>query len=89
MTGLADNFIEGLGNHCGTSAVTLASDNTISFDFVPSGSGNYNAWSNSPGTFFDEGCNLNEAIVGYTLRTGGAGLVSIRPICAALLVTYN
>jgi hypothetical protein len=88
-TGLADNFIEGIGNHCGTSALTLAADNTIPINFVPSGDTSYNAWSNSPGTFFNEGCNSDEVIVGFTLRIGGTGLVSIRPICAALSVTYQ
>ncbi len=87
-TGLADNAIEGLGNHCGTSAVTLAADNTITLAFTTSGDTDYNAWANSSGNFFDSACNSNEVVVGFTLRIAG-WLDSIRPICAALQVTYK
>jgi hypothetical protein len=87
-TGLADTYVEGIGNHCGTSAVTLAGDNTITFSFVPSGDTSYNAWSNSTGNFFDEACNSNEVIVGFALHIGG-WLFNIKPICAALQVTYK
>jgi hypothetical protein len=87
-TGLADNAIEGLGNHCGTSAVTLAADNTITVAFTTSGNTDYNAWTNSSGNFFDSACNSNEVVVGFTLRIAG-WLDSIRPICAALQVTYK
>jgi hypothetical protein len=88
VTGLADSYVEGLGNHCGTSAVTLAGDNTITFSFTPSGDTSYNAWSSSTGNFFDEACNSNEVIVGYMLHIA-RWLFSIKPICAALQVTYK
>jgi hypothetical protein len=87
-TGLADTSIEGLGNHCGTSAVTLQADNTLTFAFTPSGDTSYNAWSDSTGTFFDDACNANEVVVGFTLRTA-AWLFNIKPICAVLGVTYK
>jgi hypothetical protein len=87
-TGLADNAIEGLGNHCGTSAVTLAADDTLTIDFTASGNTDYNAWTDSSGTFFDSACNSNEVVVGFTVRIA-AWLDSIRPICAALQVTYK
>jgi hypothetical protein len=86
-TGLADTAIDGLGNHCGAGTVTLASDNTLTVSFLPSGDQSYNAWSNSPGTFFDQACRSSEAIVGYTLRIG-TWLDNIQPICAPLQVTY-
>jgi hypothetical protein len=87
-SGLADNYVEGLGNHCGTSAVNLNPDNTITFDFAGTGDTGYNAWSNSTGTFFDQACNANEVMVGFTVRLG-VWMDSISPICAALLVTYK
>lgn len=87
-TGLADNYVEGLGNHCGTSAVTLNADNTITFDFAGTGDTGYNAWSNSTGKFFDQACNANEVVVGYTVRLG-VWMNSIKPICAALQVSYK
>jgi len=86
--GLADNNIEGLGHHCGTSAVTLQADNTIAFNFATTGDTSYNTWSDSTGTFFDQACNPGEVIVGFTLRTG-LWLFNIKPICAALQVTYK
>jgi hypothetical protein len=86
--GLADAFIEGLGNHCGTSAVTLAADNTITIDFATTGDESYNTWANQTGTYFDQSCNSNEAVVGFTLRIG-SWLDNIKPICAAVTVTYK
>ena len=86
--GLADTSIEGLGHHCGTSAVILQADNTLAIDFTTSGDETYNTWSNQPGTFFDQACNSNEVIVGFALRTG-AWLFNIKPICAAVGVTYR
>ena len=86
--GLADTSIEGLGNHCGTSAVTLQADNTLAIDFTTSGDGTYNTWTNQPGTFFDQACNSNEVVVGFAVRTG-AWLFNIKPICAAIGVTYR
>jgi hypothetical protein len=87
-SGLADTYVEGLGNHCGTSAVTLNADNTITFDFAGTGDTGYNAWSNSTGTFFDQACNANEVMVGFTVRLG-VWMDAITPICAALQVTYK
>jgi hypothetical protein len=87
-TGLADSAIEGLGNHCGTSALTLAADDTLAIDFTTSGNTDYNAWTDSTGTFFDSACNSNEVVVGFTLRIA-AWLDNIRPICAAVQVTYK
>src|SRR5262249_30227824 len=69
-TGLSDNFVEGLGAHCGTSAVTLAADNTITLNFVQDADRSYNTWAGQPGSFFVEACASNEVIVGYTLHTG-------------------
>ncbi len=87
-SGLADNYVEGIGNHCGTSAVTLNADNTITFDFAGTGDTGYNAWSDSKGTFFDQACNANEVVVGFTVRLG-VWMDSIKPICAVLQVTYK
>jgi hypothetical protein len=87
-TGLADTSVEGLGNHCGASAVTLQADNTLTFAFTTSGDTSYNTWSDSTGTFFDDACNANEVVVGFTLRTA-AWLFNIKPICAVLGVTYK
>jgi hypothetical protein len=86
-TGLQDSYVEGLGNHCGTSAVTLAANNTITFNFMQSASTDYNSYSNPPGTFFMSACNSNEVVVGFNLRDG-AYLDNIQPVCAALVVNY-
>jgi hypothetical protein len=88
MSGLQDSYVEALGNHCGTSQVTLAANNTITFNFVPSGSTDYNAYgATPPGTFFDFACNANEVIVGFDMRDG-SWLDQIQPICAPLVVNY-
>jgi hypothetical protein len=86
--GLADGFVEGLGNHCGTSSVTLNSNNTITFDFTTNGDESYSDWANSPGAFFLVQCPSNEVVVGFNLRYG-AWLDEIQPICAQLLVKYK
>jgi hypothetical protein len=86
-TGLEDSYVEGLGHHCGTSQVTLAADNTITFNFVQSGSTDYNAYTPPSGTFFKSACNSNEVVVGFNLRDGG-WLDNIQPICAPLVVAY-
>ena len=90
--GIADSFVEAQGYHCGSSAVTLNSDNTITFSFanVPYGNppGDYNAYSNPPGTFFSRACNSNEVVVGFSIHDG-AYLDNITPICAPLNVKYT
>jgi hypothetical protein len=86
-TGLADAFVEGLGFRCGTSAVKLQADNTITFDFEVTGSGGYRALPGATGTFFDEACKSNEVMVGFNLREG-SWLDDIEPICAALQANY-
>jgi hypothetical protein len=84
--GLADNYVEALGHHCGTSAVVLQPDNTIVFDFTTTGSMTYTSWSMT-GTAFDEACASNEVVVGFALRQGN-WLDDLAPICAELSVTY-
>jgi len=86
--GLSDNYVEGLGAHCGTSAVTLKADNTIAFDFGPQTSMGYNYYNPPSGTFFSSGCNPNEVVVGYASHTG-TWLDNIQTICAPLTVTYK
>ncbi len=86
--GLADTFVEGLGSHCGTSAVTLNADNTLTFAFATNGDQTYNTWTGNPGAFFTRACNPNEVVVGFALRTG-LWLDSIEPVCAALVVSYK
>jgi hypothetical protein len=86
--GLADSYVEGLGQHCGTSSVTLNADNTIVFDFVATGDQSFNAYTGSTAPFFIEQCPSNEVVVGFNLRTG-AFLDQIQPICAALVVKYK
>jgi hypothetical protein len=86
--GAADNYVEGLGAHCGTSAVTLAADDTITFAFTTNGDTSYNAYAGGGGTFFDQACNANEVVVGYTLHTG-SWMDNLQPLCAALLVNYK
>jgi hypothetical protein len=87
-TGLSDTYVEALGHHCGTSAVTFAADNTLSFNFVPSGDTSYNAYGGGAGAFFQQSCAANEVIVGFNLRDG-SWLDNLQPICAALLVKYK
>jgi hypothetical protein len=86
-TGLADAFVEGLGFRCGTSAVKLQADNTITFDFETTGTGGYQALPGATGTFFDEACKSNEVMVGFNLREG-SWFDGFEPICAALQVRY-
>jgi hypothetical protein len=85
--GTADIYIEGLGNHCGTSAVTLQADNSITFDFKGTGDKTFKSWSTA-GTPFDLACQPNEVVVGFALREG-SWLNSITPICAVLSVVYT
>jgi hypothetical protein len=87
-TGLADSFVEGLGYHCGKSAVRLQADNTISFNFVGSGDTTYQALPGATGTVFNEGCRSDEVMVGFNLREGD-WFDSVQPICAELLVNYH
>ena len=82
--GLADIYVEALGNHCATSPVTLQADNTLTFDFTGSGDKTYTAWGDA-GAAFDETCKPNEVVVGFDVRDGN-WLNSITPICAALTV---
>ena len=82
--GLADDYIEALGNHCGTSAVTLQADNSITFDFVGTGSMAYKTWT-SAGTAFDLACQPNEVVVGFAVRVG-SWFNRVAPICAVLSV---
>jgi hypothetical protein len=86
--GLSDSYVEGLGAHCGTSAVTLKADNTIAFDFVQQGDTSYNAYNPPSGNFFTSGCNPNEVVVGYAARTG-TWMDNLQTICAPLTVTYK
>lgn len=86
--GLADTYVEALGNHCGTSQVTLAADNTITFDFVTTGNTSYNAYASMAGTFFNQACNSNEVVVGFNIHDG-SWLDNIAPICAELEVKYK
>jgi hypothetical protein len=86
--GLADSFVEGLGAHCGTSAVTLKPDNTIAFNFVTQNDTSYDYFPPPVGSFFSSSCNPNEVVVGYTARTG-SWMDNLQPICAALTVTYK
>lgn len=90
--GLSDTWVEAMGHHCGQSAVTLNANNTISFSFsnVPYGNppGDYNAYANSPGTFFSRACNASEVVVGFSLRDGSY-LDNIAPICASLVTSYQ
>ena len=86
--GLADTYVEGLGAHCGTSAVTLNPDDTMTFSFSTNGDVTYNTWAGQPGTFFDQACNPNEVVVGYVLHTG-SWMDNVQPICAPLVVNYK
>jgi hypothetical protein len=85
--GLADIYIEGLGNHCATGAVTLQSDAALALAFERDGDTSYTIFTDS-GTRFNLACQSNEVVVGFTLRQG-AWLNAIAPICAALQVVYN
>jgi hypothetical protein len=87
--GLADSFVEGLGNHCGKSTVKLNADNTITFNFVPSADTTYQVpLGVATGTVFNQACRSDEVMVGFNLRTGD-WFDSIQPICAELLVNYH
>jgi hypothetical protein len=82
--GVADDFVEGLGHHCATSAVTLQPDNTMTFDFKGDGGTTYTRWGDG-GVFFDQVCGPNEVVVGFVVRNG-LWLNRIAPICAELSV---
>jgi len=84
--GLADIYVEGLGHHCGTSAVTQAPDAAFVFDFVGDGDASFTRWGEG-GTKFSLACQSNEVVVGFDVRQG-SWLNAIAPICAALDVVY-
>jgi hypothetical protein len=86
-TGRYDTYVEGLGSHCGTSAVTLAADDTITFAFTNNGDLSYNAYSGTVGNFFELACNANEVVVGFAVHTG-SWMDNVNPICAPLVVSY-
>lgn len=87
--GLSNSHIQGLGFHCGTSAVTLASDNSITFDFVNTGDESYTYYTNNnTGTAFDRLCPFYQVVVGFTVRDGNY-LDNITPICAPLYAQYS
>jgi hypothetical protein len=86
--GVANTYVNGLGSHCGTSAVTLNPDNTIPISFVPDGSTQYNYYSSTGGTYFDITCASNEVVVGYALHVG-SWMDNIAPICAQFIVNYK
>ncbi len=84
--GLADIYIEGLGHHCGTSAVTQAPDAAFVFDFQSDGDASFTRWGDA-GKGFSLACQPNEVVVGFDVRQG-SWLNGIAPICAALDVVY-
>jgi len=84
--GQADIYVEGLGHHCGTSAVTQAPDAAFVFDFTNDPDASYTRWGDA-GSRFSLQCQSNEVVVGFDVRQG-AWLNAIAPICAALTVVY-
>ncbi len=94
--GYADSWVEALGHHCSSGALTLNADNTISFTFTQSAYGNppgeFNSYSTPPpGSFFIRDCDssaTNQVVVGYAIHDG-AYLDNITPICAPLVVTAS
>ena len=86
--GRYDNFVEGMGHHCGTGTLTFAADNTLTYKFTTTSSTAYTGYAPFPGAFFSEACNDNEVMVGFNLHTGNY-LDSLQPICAALVTTYK
>ncbi|HTQ47384.1 MAG TPA: hypothetical protein VMI75_31725 [Polyangiaceae bacterium] len=85
-SGLADLYIEGLGNHCATGSVTLESDASLALTFDRDGDTSFTIFTEA-GTRFNQACKSNEVVVGFTMRQG-AWLNAIAPICAALQVVY-
>jgi hypothetical protein len=86
--GQADDSIQGLGHHCGTSQLTLGPDNKLSIELKDNGDTAYNTWPTSTGQYFERRCAPNEVVVGFNLRKGN-WLDNIEPICAPLAVRYK
>ena len=84
--GQVDIYVEGLGHHCGTSAVTIEPDAATVFDFQSDGDASFTRWGDG-GTKFSLACKSNEVVVGFDVRQG-SWLNAIAPICAALDVVY-
>ncbi len=87
MVGKYDSWVEGLGNHCGTSTVTLGANNAINFSFTDDTSTEFTGYSPFPGTFAEDDCATNQVVVGFNMRHG-AYMDQIQAVCAPLVVTY-